>query len=125
MVCSGSHRLKVHPCWILFVFLPLCPCGHGLSPTVYSSDNPQLMLQWMVRVKEQILICVCRLSVYLNVEASIIFNEPCTIQEGQTISTDILLRELVLLSIAFMYSVKVSSSCVLILTHVSSTYQNK
>ena len=66
-VCSGSS-IGFHkgPVWVatgtkcspvellLLVFL----CGHGLSLMVYGSDDSQLVLQWVRRVKQQVLICV-------------------------------------------------------------------
>ena len=32
--------------------LPLILCGHGLSPVVYGSDDPQLVLQRVMRVEQ-------------------------------------------------------------------------
>ena len=54
---------------------------------VQGSEEPQLVLHWAMRVKQQVLICVC--SVQLSVEASDFFNVYCTVQEGKTVSSDI------------------------------------
>ena len=72
--------------------MPFCslsfPFFH-LSPMVKGSDDPQLVLQWVTRVEQQVLICACRFSVHLKVEASVLFSVYCTVQEGQTVSSDI------------------------------------
>ena len=91
-VCSGSFRDYVKgPVWVttgckcspdvlLFLLLPLFLCGCGLSLMVYCSDDPQLVLQWVMRVEEQVLLSVCWFSVHLSVEASVFFNVYCTVQ---------------------------------------------
>ena len=94
-VCSGAFDKS--PVWIatgfkcspdmrLFLLLPLSLSGHGLSPMVKGSDDPQLLLQWEMRVKQQIY--VCRFSV-CNVEASVFSNVYYKVQEGQTAPSDI------------------------------------
>ena len=74
------------------VFVGLCQ--NSLSPTVKGSDDHQFVLQWVMRVKQQVLIGVCRFSVHFNVEASVFFSVHCTVQEGQTVSSDIFPHEL-------------------------------
>ena len=56
-VCPGFFRgFDKGPVWVatgfkfstdvvLFLLLPLCLCGYGLSPVDYSSNDPQLVLQ--------------------------------------------------------------------------------
>ena len=42
-----------------------------------------------MRVELQVLSCVCRFSVHVNVDAFIFFSVYCTVQEAQTVSSDI------------------------------------
>ena len=63
--------LKWSPDVLLFFPLPLCHFGH----------------------EQQVLTCVCRFSVHLNIEASVFFSVYCTVQEGQTVSSYISLFE--------------------------------
>ena len=53
-----ARCFKCSPDVLLFPILSLCNCGYGFSLMVYGSDDPQLMLQWMLRDKQQVLICV-------------------------------------------------------------------
>ena len=85
-VRSGSFRgFDNDPVWVttgfkcspnvpLFILRPFCLCGHGVSQSV--------------------LICACRFSAHLSVEASVFFNVYFKVQEGQTVHSDIFLCEL-------------------------------
>ena len=68
-----TRELTCSPDVLLLHFLSLCLRWH-----------PQLVLQWVMIVEQQVLICVCRFSVHLSVEACVF-----TVQEGQTVSSDI------------------------------------
>ena len=61
---------------------------------VQGSDHPHLGCQLVMKVKQQGLICVCKFSVHFNVEASVFFSVYYTVQEGQTVSSDIILHDL-------------------------------
>ena len=79
-----------------------------------------------MRVEQQVLILVCRFSVHIRVEASVLSSVYCSVQEGQTVFFDIFAHELdILLSTEIICSVKASASLDLILTQMSSTYLNQ
>lgn len=52
------------------------------------------MFQWVVRNKKEILVRVGGFPVHADVEASVFFNVHRTIQEGQTVASDILSGEI-------------------------------
>ena len=131
--CSWSFRsfdkgqvwvamsLKCSPSVLQFLLHPLSLCGHILSLMVSGSDDTQLVLQWLMRFEMQVLICVCRCSVHLNVEASVLFSAHQKVWEGQTSFH----MKVMLLSTAFICYLKASTSLALIVTQVLSTYLNQ
>ena len=73
-------------------------------------------------IEKQVLVCMCGLPVNLSVKTSVFFNVQSTVQIRQLVVFYILPLNLMLLSTKLMCSVKASTSWVLILTQVSSTY---
>ena len=54
------------------------------------SENSQLVLQRVVRVEEQVPVCVRGFPVDFNVEPSVLLKVYCTVQERQPVLFDIL-----------------------------------
>lgn len=72
----------------LFLFFSLCLKGNILCLVVF-------VFQWVVGFKEQVLVCVCGLPVTVNVEASVLLNEHCTVREWKPVFFGIRCGELV------------------------------
>ena len=97
----------------MFLSFPLWLSGNIFSPVMYGSENSQLEFQRVVRVEEQVLVCVSRFRLDSNVETSYLLKVYRTVQERQPVLFHIPPCEL-------------GSICwVLILTQVSSTYLNR
>ena len=90
---SVATGFECSPHVLFFLFLPPCLCGPSLSSwskvlmtfSLCSSGR----CEWKSKYSS-----VFRFSVHLNVEASIFFAVYCTVQEGQTVSSDIFPHEL-------------------------------
>ncbi|CAB1448270.1 unnamed protein product [Pleuronectes platessa] len=102
---GGSHSLSVS----VLLLLGRGTCWHAIISVLQGSENSKLMLQWVVKVKEQAFVCMCGFPLYSNAEAPVFLSLYSTVKKKNSI----------LKTTQLMCSAK---AWVYILTHVASIH---
>lgn len=81
-LATGS-KCCLHVYW--FFLFSLCFGWNPQGLFLYGSDDSQYVLQWVVGVEQEILVCVSGFSIHSNIEAVILISGQNTVQERQSL----------------------------------------
>ena len=79
---------------LTFLLLVLGTGGYVEGSVLKSPDDAHLVFQWVVRVEEQVLVCVCGFAVNTYTQGSVFFDANFAVEKRQGIVLDVFPGEL-------------------------------